>query len=113
MLLRDKGKETEMRELVENMLLEVGIFPNLVGFVYIPEAITMLIKEPRIKIVAMYEIIAKRHHVSMSRVERGIRYAVQKCNHDKFVDMGKDISNSEFLYYIALQIERRIRDEQK
>lgn len=98
-----------MRQKIEDLLMQVGIYPNINGFRFTTDAVEILLKEPEIKITALYEIIARRQKTTCASVERAIRHAARKSNVTR--KDGKNMVNSEFLYYIALIMERENKNE--
>lgn len=90
------------REKIENMLIEIGITPNLDGFDYICEAIKELEKNSKTKITGIYEVVGLKIGRKWSQVERGIRYAITKIKKEELSEM----SNSEFLHTLLLYLRR-------
>ena len=102
-----------MRRKIENRLLELGIKPNLKGFSYICDSVEMITDDtvPKHKMMYLYEVVAKKNNTTSTSVERAIRHAITK------VDLGNwnerytystcsKLSNSEFLYTLALRIKQ-------
>lgn len=102
-----------MRRKIENRLLELGIYPNLKGFYYICDSVEMITDDtvPKHKMMYLYEAVAKKNNTTSTSVERVIRHAITK------VDLGNwnecyaystcsNLSNSEFLYTLALRIKQ-------
>ncbi len=67
---------------IEKVLFELGIYPDLKGFEYIPEALELIRKDHR-KMTAIYEIIANKHKTTGTSVERCIRHAFGRMNPEK------------------------------
>ena len=67
---------------IEKILFELNIYPDIKGFIYIPEALE-LIRKGHEKVTAIYEIIAKKHKVTVTAVERCIRHAFGRMNWEK------------------------------
>lgn len=98
-----------MRERTEDLLLELGITPNLNGFRYICEILEILSEKPHAKITLLYEAIAKKNGLkSGKQVERGIQRAILHADLTVIEDVLKKQTptNSEFLYTVALIIKR-------
>lgn len=67
-----------MEKKIENALMAMGVPANISGFNYIKEAV--LIRErdgADVKWMGVYAEIAKRYGKTVSKVERGIRYALE------------------------------------
>lgn len=72
-----------MRKKCEEILLQLGITPNLLGYTYIADAVEIIGKEDeRVKTTALYEIIAERRGTTYCKVERPIRHAISKVDVD-------------------------------
>lgn len=63
---------------VQDLLLKIGVPTNLIGFIYLESAEELILKDPTelYKITGLYADIARKHHTSISKVERGIRHAI-------------------------------------
>lgn len=65
------------RDVVEDILIKIGIPANLNGFDYIADAIEILDKEKNTKTTHLYHEVGKMHDTKWSCVERSIRHAFQ------------------------------------
>ena len=78
-----KTKKVEFRVLsnpIQEMLLSIGIPPNLSGYAYITYAVELLMLDAEYRhyiTKGLYVDIAKKYHTTPSRVERAIRHAVE------------------------------------
>ena len=96
-----------MRDCGE-LLLSMGITPNLRGFDYIQAAVEILVKCPAEKYQNIYEYIALRDGVAKAAVERGIRHAIGKADRDS--EWWREnikhsaTTNSEFLSIMAYRM---------
>ena len=109
-----------MRKKCEEILLKLGIAPDLKGFNYIGDAVELINGESeRIKITALYEIIASKRNDTYHKVERAIRHCVSRINpaSQVFIECMGDVNivkesngnmpNGAFLYTLAY----RLREE--
>ena len=103
-----------MREKIGNILLELGITPELKGFLYIIDMVQMIIDEKCGKITELYNAVGEKNKVNASKIERGIRTAIQiriDINSEKYKDfMGvapKKMTNSFFVYTLAYKINEQ------
>lgn len=98
-----------MRKKIKDILLELGITPNLKGFDYICKTIDYMMTRKRIKMVEMYRIIAKDFETTPSAVERAIRTAFLKIDveSDVFTKyFGTDkITNSTLLHTLVYRLK--------
>lgn len=91
---------------IGNKLLWLGITPNLLGFGYIEKSIEIILKEPDIKILALYEEVAKETSSNGKCVDRSIRHAITKIDLEKWRSIGGlGKKNSEFLKTLATILE--------
>lgn len=98
-------REIYIRRKIEDHVMGVGIMPNLTGFNYVCEAIEKILNNPSAKLQTIYCLIAKEYYIDPSSVERCIRHCLKKT------DKRKKITNSEFIYEMALIIKREVEDE--
>jgi len=64
---------------IQEMLLSIGIPPNIYGYAYITYAVELLIKDSEYQhyvTKGLYVDIAKKYNTTPSRVERAIRHAI-------------------------------------
>lgn len=90
---------------VYNHLRELGIRPHLKGYEFIKTAMNYLQEKPS-AIYSMtkdlYTTVAKRHGTTATRVERGMRHALETCYSDfavqkEVLGTNRELCNSEFL----------------
>ena len=106
----------EYKGIITNIIKELGMPANLSGYHYIRDAITMVINDiDTIKSITkvIYPNVAKLHNTTASRVERGIRHAIEmgweRANEDLIMKLfGYSLSadrrkptNSEFIATVA------------
>ena len=113
----------KIAEKVEDVLLDLGIAPNIKGFDYLRDATVLAISNSdsaKSMTKFVYPEIAKRHTASASKVERAMRHAVELIysrNDPEYIakyvgywgspDKGK-ATNGEFISSLALKIKRTI-----
>ena len=102
-----------MRKGLQNMLIELGITPNLTGFDYICDMVEAISedKERTFQITQLYKKVGEKHGKNWSMVERAIRHAISKAKTDsdawgKYI-VTTDKTNSTVLYILAM----RLREE--
>jgi two-component system response regulator (stage 0 sporulation protein A) len=103
-------------EIIEKVLLELGVPHHLKGYTYIKQSLTMIAddKDYRESIVKhLYHDVAKQNNDVPSRVERSIRHAIEKIFKNTDIDVFKKyfgntidvrkgkVSNKHFLITIA------------
>lgn len=112
----NKNRRYSALERTGNMLIKVGIVPNLRGFHYLRYAVELIIEDMdvlnRITKV-LYPKIAENFNSTPSKVERAIRHAIEVgTNSGRMTNINKIIgadifsenrrlSNSEFIALIA------------
>lgn len=96
----------EQKKRIHQYLLSVGIKPHNAGFVYLVDAIEMMIEEksPKLNICAeVYQKIADKYiDTTWQQVERCIRYVISRSN-DKAV---KEMKNREFIALAILEVDQ-------
>lgn len=104
-----------MRKKCEEILLKLGITPNVLAFTYIADAVEMIKSEP-CRITDMYEVIGKKRKSTGFRVERAIRNAIGKLDpyskeFEEYIGANivneetGNITNSKFLYTLAYRLK--------
>lgn len=82
LLLDSTGEDTNKRDLsnkIKDVLLNIGVAPNLDGFGYLVEAINIKIEQPEERAMHIYSQIAQNNNKTCSKVERGIRHAISRA----------------------------------
>lgn len=67
---------------IQDVLLQIGIPANLVGFAYITRAVQLVLvdsSELQCIVKGLYVNIANDYNTTPQRVERGIRHAIEKA----------------------------------
>lgn len=98
-----------MKKKVEEVLIDLGVYPNLSGFNYICKAIDYISKDSGARICTVYSLVANDFNTTSSRVERAIRHALSKADKDsdvykKYMSV-KDTTNSAVLYTMAVRLK--------
>lgn len=108
------------REVVEDVLLKIGIPANFDGFNYIADAIEIMEKDKNTKITTMYDEIGKKYETKGNNVERSIRHAFQvarECKNGLYDDVEhyigfSNMTNASSLARLLLMVKREVvRDE--
>lgn len=69
----------ELERVISNLLLRLGISPNLVGYKYLKETIKLVYLDDNYlrKITTkLYPIVADKYNTTVASVERGIRHSI-------------------------------------
>lgn len=61
---------------ITNIIHEIGVPAHIKGYMYLREAITMVVNDMEL-LSALYPSIAKKYNTTASRVERAIRHAIE------------------------------------
>jgi len=117
-----QSQSTSIEVKVTNILHEIGIPANIKGYHYIREAIIMLVEDiDSCFMKKVYPAIAKKHNSEPSRIERGIRHAIDSVWKRGQLDLFTQIfghtintskarpTNREFIAFIAdkLRLEKK------
>ncbi|WP_408954635.1 sporulation transcription factor Spo0A [Natroniella sp. ANB-PHB2] len=116
--------ERNVEERITDMMHQIGIPAHIKGYLYLREAITLVIKEVELLGAVtkeLYPLVAQEFNTTASRVERAIRHAIEVAwekgnikainrifGHSVTTESGKP-TNSQFIAKIAdkLRIELR------
>lgn len=108
-----------MKNKIEDVLMELGITPNLSGFNYICRSVEMImISKQRLKIVdGLYADVATEFGTKKSRVDRAIRHAFSKIDVEseafvKYLNTNK-MTSSALLYTLAYRLREDSTDESR
>lgn len=95
-------------ENVENILIMLGVTPNLNGFDYICDAVDLINNsQKKIPMMELYDSVAEKRNTTVTHVERAIRYAISKADLEVWFPFGGyRTTNSEFLFLLALKIKQ-------
>lgn len=98
-----------MEKKVEDLLIALGVYPNLSGFAYICKAIGYISKDRNVKMCEIYNLVANDFDTTPSRAERSIRTALSKMDRDseaykKYIGI-KEFANSAVLYTMAVRLK--------
>lgn len=66
------------RNQIKATLRDLGIRPNLNGFEYLTDAVSIIVDSPSIKMTALYTHLAAHHDTTPAGVERCMRHAIHK-----------------------------------
>lgn len=78
---RCDGTEVSLKRKVTMILREIGVPVNIKGYGYLREAIAYCVNHhgKNVRIMEVYETIAKAHDDTVSRVERATRHAIERA----------------------------------
>lgn len=98
-----------MKKKVEDVLIELGIYPNLPGFHYICKAVYYIMKDGTVKASSMYEMVAKEFSTTNATVKQSIRRTLLKVDKEseaykQYINI-KDGTSSVILYTIAVKLK--------
>lgn len=123
-LLRELKVEMEQYHLpktmtreqrVDEVLKEVGIPSNVIGRIYLREAICILLQRSKMQMNELETIIARKYKTSKSSVDRCFRTAIERCFYISpnpklsevlgsiIYDQGK-ATNSQFIWAVVLYL---------
>lgn len=118
-------KSANVEEVIESILTEIGLPCHLLGYNYTVFAIKVAIENPNILnsvMCGLYPTVAMKYDTTATRVERGIRHAIEcawdRANFDVIEKyFGNTISltkgkptNSEFVARMVNIVKRRIEN---
>lgn len=81
------------------LLIELGVSPHLRGFGYIKTALEILEDSETRYANKIYACIGEKYKIPVGRIERDIRYAIERVDKIKYRALGGNgLRNYEFLY---------------
>ena len=107
-----------IRTITEDALVSINISPDLNGFVYICDAVDIVVNDGRIPTVGLYSRIAEKNDTTPSRVERSIRHAFENAYKSavledihKWIGAYEKPTNSSSIYTLAIKVRRELENE--
>lgn len=125
-LKRDEA--TDLESEITNIIHEIGVPAHIKGYMYLREAITMVVNNMELLSAVtkeLYPTIAKKYNTTASRVERAIRHAIEVAwsrgqvetinkifGYTIHNDKGKP-TNSEFIAMVAdkLRLQNKVSNQ--
>lgn len=77
---KNKGENRQLDEKISNIFISIGIPAHIKGYQFLREAVKLAVEEPEIIgsiTKKLYPTIAERFETSSSKVERGMRHAIE------------------------------------
>ncbi len=117
-------KTNSLDNSVNKLLFMLGFKSKLIGTVYLKESIVLKYRNDRLLCKDIYPIIAQKHDVTPSSVERAIRNTLSNCYNSGKLEVINDIchfeiidekyipTNSEFICEISTWIHL-VKDEEE
>ena len=113
----------DVKDIIEDRIIEIGIPCNLKGYCYIQEAINIVLENNTLSMNEIYKKISVKHNINTSQVTRNIRYSIEFAFNNTY-DIAKVYksfipnksgcpTNSQFIKGVARQIERRNYESNK
>ncbi|WP_138204502.1 sporulation transcription factor Spo0A [Haloimpatiens lingqiaonensis] len=78
--MSDENKPVDLETEITNIIHEIGVPAHIKGYMYLREAITMVVNNIELLSAVtkeLYPSIAKKYNTTASRVERAIRHAIE------------------------------------
>lgn len=100
-----------MKNKVKELFKKLGIRPNVKGYYYLIEAILLIAESDELlKMGDVYQALAFKHDDTYERVERAMRYSIQKnyCQNSVYYTLFGSFErpkNAEFVFTIAEEIK--------
>ena len=101
---------------IRNVLLMMGVMPNMLGFNYITEGVKLISDNNNpYKTCELYKDIANICGVSVSRVERNIRTIFKEKLDFELPEVKKylikpNMANGEYLHVLTLKIQEELEE---
>lgn len=110
-------KDAALEKIISRKMRELCITPKTKGYDYIKESVIILVRSSNaddLLVKSLYVEIAKRFDASYGKVERAIRYAIERISlkginlfeyfgYEKLID--RKMTNREFLSNLATKIK--------
>ena len=94
-----------INRLAKQILKDIGLKLHCFGFEYWIEAIKISIQteinnKPKLRMMELYYLIAKKYKTTPSKVERAMRYAYEGLNINKYFNVTYKINNTALLFLL-------------
>ena len=102
-------KSEQIKKIAKQLLKEIGIKVNLLGFKYWQTALALVIEdEGKIVMMSLYCSVAKKHRTTAAKVERAMRYAYMDLNLKQIFKTDYPINNKALLFLLIDRIMNKI-----
>ncbi len=102
-------KSEQIKKIAKQLLKEMEIKVNLLGFKYWQTALALVIEdEGKIVMMSLYCSVAKKHRTTASKVERAMRYAYMDLNLKQIFKTDYPINNKALLFLLIDRIMNKI-----
>ncbi len=93
---------------LEDLLDNLQIKANLLGYKYWITAVEIYLKDNAIRITELYKQVAEKHNTTASRTERALRHAHESKEEivQDYFNVNYSIDNSAFLALLTREMER-------
>lgn len=104
-----------IEKLAKQILKDMGIKLHCLGFEYWTKAILITVKieianKPKLRMMEIYDLIAKQFNTTSSKAERSMRYAYEDLELKSYFNVTYKISNSALLFLLKDKILEKIKN---
>lgn len=118
-MITKKERELEkhsinIEKLAKQILRDMGIKLHCLGFEYWTKAILITIKieinsKTKLRMMEIYDLIAKQFNTTSSKVERAMRYAYERLDLNSYFNVTYKINNTALLFLLKDKILEEIK----
>lgn len=103
-----------IEKLAKQILKDMGIKLHYLGFEYWTKAILITIEieitnKPKLRMMELYYMVAKRFNTTASRAERAMRYAYEGLDLNSYFNVTYKINNAALLFLLKDKILEEIK----
>ena len=109
------NKEDYTRIIAKQLLKDMGVKIHILGFKYWVTALIIIQEKERNQeeypiMMELYELVARKHKATVSKVERAMRYAYADINVKKYFKVKYPINNTALLFLLTEELENRLNN---
>lgn len=115
LLISKQEIKNKISQIAKQLLKDMGIKVHLLGFGYWQTAISIVnypndinIRNADFKMMWIYEVVAKTHKTTASKVERAMRHSYEGLNLNEYFNVTYKINNTALLFLLQEEILNRM-----
>lgn len=106
-------QDKEIEIIAKQILKDMGIKIHHLGFKYWVTAINITLDiemndRPKLKMMELYYMVARKHRTTASKVERAMRYAYITIDLQQYFNVTYPVNNTALLFLLIEEVEKRI-----
>lgn len=108
----------QTKTIAKQLLRKIGVKVHLSGFKYWTTALLIikeneLKEESKISMMKLYDLIAKKHKTTGSKVEKAMRFVYEKLDLKQQFNVNYPINNTALLFLLKEEVDDKLKNVTK